>query len=314
VLTRKLLRHAQDAATAREVLGVLAGIPSTPADPLLAQRLAARESIEAGAGLPRETLFGLRGIYHPEVPASRIRVLAAVTPGTLHRDGPLTALYKDALLDSSTVSGRRDHLATLPAHVQAAAGTLPLIAAHVALVLDLSGSAASSGERAYHPAALGLALTRILESRVSRVSIHQVGGSAAVDRHEDGQAGLPPHAVPLPQGATDLATALVAAAREEPQVLLVITDGYENVRPGDAAQVAAGLQRLGRDIAIYQIVPLFAAGERLTQRRLGAPIQTIPVTDEHDVCELLARILLTTRESVSPQEEHEILQDLLVAR
>jgi hypothetical protein len=319
VLTRKLLRHARDTATAREVLCVLAGIPSTPTNPLLAQRLAVRENIDAGAGLPRETLFGLRGIYHPEVPASRIRVLSAVTQDSVRHDGPLTALYKDALLKCGTGSESRDQLATLPAHLQAAVSTLPLIDAHVALVLDLSASAASSGERAYHPAALGLALARILESRVSHVSIHQVGGSVAEraqGRHEDGGADYLVHAVPLPQGVTDLATALLAAAREEPQVMLVITDGYENARPGDAAQVAAGLQQLGHDITIYQIVPLFVAGEHLTQRRLGAPIQTIPVTAEDDVRELLARILLRTREAepVSPQEELMLLQDLLVAR
>jgi len=300
LLQRKLLRYARDAALAREVLCFLAGVTAAPHDPLLVRRVAARKSIEEGAGLPRETLFGLRGVYHPDVPASRVRVLSAITQGAERHDGPLTALYKDALLEGGTP----ERLAALPAHVQAAVGALPMVDAHVAIVLDMSGSAASSGERAYHPAALGLALARILESRVRRVSVHQVGGSVGTEGHD----------LPSPQGATDLASALLTAAREAPQVALVITDGYENVRPGDAAQVAEGLRRLGHDIPIYQVVPLFAAGERLAQRRLGAPIQTLVTMHEGDVRELLARIALAAHGSLPPEEVAALARELVVVR
>jgi hypothetical protein len=77
----------------------------------------------------------------------------------------------------------------------------------VAVVLDLSGSAVSSGERLYHPAALGLALVGLLEQCVEQVTVFQVGGSVPLDGRR----------LPRPQGPTDLATAVVQAARTAPE-------------------------------------------------------------------------------------------------
>ena len=62
---------------------------------------------------------------------------------------------------------------------------------------------------------------------------------------------------------------MLAAAREHPEAILVCTDGYENVRQGDTAAVVEGLRQLGLSLPIFQVVPLFAAGEDLTRRRLS---------------------------------------------
>ena len=67
-----------------------------------------------------------------------------------------------------------------------------------------------------------------------------VGGS-----RDDGSDIVSQDIGPAPQGVTDLAQALLVVARKEPQVTLLITDGYENLRPGDAAFVAEGLRRAG---------------------------------------------------------------------
>ena len=88
--------------------------------------------------------------------------------------------------------------AQLPAHLQAAVGGLPTVDAHVAIVLDLSASAAASGERAYHPAALGLALARMLSAVVARVTLHVVGGS-----RDDGSDSVGQDIAPAPQGVTE---------------------------------------------------------------------------------------------------------------
>jgi hypothetical protein len=164
----------------------------------------------------------------------------------------------------------------------ATAAGLPAVDATVAVVLDLSGSAASSGERANHPAALGLALTALLRDRVRAVRLYQVGGSRLLNGS----------AVALPSGETDLATAVLAAARENPEAIVVCTDGYENVRQGDTAAVVEGLRRLGLSYPIFQIVPLFAAGEDLTRRGLGESIPVLAVEHEQEIGELLARVLL----------------------
>lgn len=314
-LQRELLRYAWggDTARAREVLCFLAGVPFKPTDPALAKRVAAREDLDQGEGLPLATLLGLRGIYHKSVPVGKIRHLAAVPQVAQDGqpvDGPLTALYKTIFLDIATTPatmestythGDSDH--NLTELVSRTVASLPVIEGRLAIVLDLSASMLSSGERLYHPASLALALTRLLQDRVRDVALYQVGGVAA------GRDGLS-----MPQGATDIASVLLTATREQPQVILVISDGYENVRQGDVEQVVQGLRRLGMATPIYQVVPLFTAAEKLSRRRLGAALPVIPLAHEDGVRELLAYTLLAAAGNVVSRQEIEQLQNMLFVR
>jgi hypothetical protein len=313
-LQRELLRYAWhgDTARAREVLCFLAGVPFKPTDPALAKRVAAREDLERGEGLPLATLLGLRGIYHKKVSVSKVRHLAAVPQVAQDgqpADGPLTALYKtvfeqiaatEVAQSTRTMAGSEHDLAEL---VTQAVAAIPVIEGRLAIVLDLSASMISSGERLYHPASLALALTRLLQDRVRDVTLHQVGGTAA------GQDGLA-----MPQGTTDIASVLLTAAQQEPQVILVISDGYENVRQGDVEQVAQGLRRLGMTMPIYQVVPLFTAAERLSRRHLGAALPVIPLAHEDGVRELLAYTLLAAAGDIVSRQEIEQLQHMLLVR
>ena len=99
LLTRALLRGAPDPVRLREALCFLAGVPVEAQDSLLQKRIAARANVDAGQGLPRETLYGLRGVDHRELPRARVRTLAAISTANGRQDGPLTALYKAALLE-----------------------------------------------------------------------------------------------------------------------------------------------------------------------------------------------------------------------
>jgi hypothetical protein len=153
------------------------------------------------------------------------------------------------------------------------------------IVLDLSGSSASSGERLFHPAALALALAGLLERHVHELNVFQVGGTVALNGGE----------LPHPKGATDLATAIIEAARYEPDAMLVVTDGYENARQGDAAQVIAGLRRLGLRTAILQVAPVIAAAEDLSRRRLSELVPVVAVEHETGAGELAARMLLAAQ-------------------
>jgi hypothetical protein len=297
---RTVLRHAKDPMAAREALRVLAGDVFEAVDPTLANRLAARRHLEQGAGLPRATLFGLRGTFHPNVPAGRVRCLSAAVAAedVVPRDGPLTTQFKQALKPMAEPPTRE----VVSERLAEAATVFPAIDATLGVVLDLSGSAASSGERADHPAALGLALTALLRDRVREVRLHQVGGSGRLN-------GL---MFARPEGATDLATAVLAAARERPEVILVFTDGYENVRQGDTAVVVEGLRRLELGLPVLQVVPLFAAGEDLTRRRLGEGIPVLTVRSEQEIGELLARVLLAHAPATLGHDDIRRLHHLLI--
>jgi hypothetical protein len=338
-LQREVLRYAWngDGARACEVLCFLTGVPFNPIHTALVKSLAARQNLDSGAGLPAETLQGLRGIFHRKTPLRKIRQLSAPVPTTVHPDGPMAALYKNAFTNLASLSqaaiaepehvdgpfaGLRKALASLLEHgkteakeiptvsldastiLAEAVASLPLIDRSVAIVLDLSASMVSSGERLNHPAALALALTRLLQERVHQVSLHQVGGTM----------GLAADNLPVPQGVTDVATAIIAAARTDAQIILVITDGYENVRQGDAALVVNGLHQLGRTVPIYEVVPQFTAAENLGLRLLGENIPVIPVAHEDGVQELLARILLASESEDISDEELHTLQQLLTVR
>jgi hypothetical protein len=95
----------------------------------------------------------------------------------------------------------------LPDHLAKAVALMPRLPGHLEIVLDLSSSMVSSGERLYHPLALTLALTRLLQTRVYAVGLHYVGEFRCRD-----SASFDGIHLPVPQGETDIATALLAAA------------------------------------------------------------------------------------------------------
>ncbi|WP_297167719.1 vWA domain-containing protein, partial [Thermogemmatispora sp.] len=298
-LRRELLHYAPNSAIARETLCFLAGVPFNPTDPTLAKRMAAREQLERGEGLPRETLFGLRGIYHRDVPASRIRALSPSAKRSERQDGPLTRLYREALIQGLP---SEQYTEKLWRGTEQAVASLPLVEGRLAVVLDLSASMASSGERAYHPIALALALVRLLQHRVTSVMLYQIGGSLLASEE----------LLPRPQGVTDLATALLEAARSQPQAILLITDGYENVRQGDAASILQGLRLLGLTMPVYQLIPAFSRSEHLEQRHLGSDFILLPVQHEQGIREVLARLFLDyAAESISLVEAEQVQQLLL---
>jgi len=192
------------------------------------------------------------------------------------------------------------------AELEAAAGLLGGLDAKLAVVLDLSASMVSSGERVQHPAALALALTRLLRRLFSSVSVFRVGGTG------EELAGFP---CPSPEGATDLASALLEAAREAPQMMVVLTDGYENVRQGDAAQVLRGLKLLERAPALMQAVTVFTPQEDISKRVLDG-VPALPVAHELDVVELVVRVALTSEPDQLDLESPAVrlLEELLCAQ
>jgi hypothetical protein len=318
-LHRVVLRFAADAEKAREVLCFLAGLgfdapeptrrpwivvpwlkkPEPTKfelrDPALRQSAAARRSLEAGEGMPRETLFGIRGTYHRQAPSKLVRRLSAPQPRQGRLDGALTAALKEVLTGGNGAVSFADVVAKTDT------GRTTTVDLSASVVLDLSGSAMSSGERLYHPAALGLALVGLLEQCVERVTVFQVGGSASLDDRR----------LPRPQGSTDLATAVLQAARTTPEAILVVTDGYENFRQGDVAQVVEGLRRLGLGTTVYQVVPVFTAAEDLSRRRLGESIPVVPVDHESTVGELTARLLLAKEPEELSSTTLRSVEDLL---
>src|SRR5207237_9577031 len=109
--------------------------------------------------------------------------------------------------------------------VDRAAAGLPQFAGRLALVLDTSASMAGYGDRLWCGIAQSQALRLALERCCPNLRLVAAGD----------------HADPLapPAGDTDLADALLTALDDDPDLVAVVSDGYENVRAGDLARVAA---------------------------------------------------------------------------
>jgi hypothetical protein len=154
-----VLRFAADTDKAREVLCFLAGLgfdgpePArkpwlvvpwlkkpektefTFADESLRQSAAARRSLEAGKGMPRETLFGIRGTYHKQAPNKLVRRLSAPRARSGRVDGSLTAAIKEVLTGANGVTSFADIVAKTETTRSRTVNVT------VSVVLDLSGSA-----------------------------------------------------------------------------------------------------------------------------------------------------------------------------
>ena len=267
------------------------------------------------------TVFYKEAFFEQEKSRASIAAPAPAMPEPVRREGPFAVLYEafahlftseatkqtsspghqnkgDDVQENKMLAAEQ----TLPDGLAASVALMPFIQGRLEIVLDLSSSMASSGERLYHPIALALALTRLLQERVQDVSLRYVGSSTPFNGAS----------LPLPQGGTDIATALLAAACHKPQAILIISDGYENMRQGDTACVVQGLRQLNGATPIYQVVPLFTLAENLTQRRFGDNIPVIPLAHEEDVRELLAYMLLASVDEDIPTEEMERLQQILL--
>ncbi len=269
------------------------------------------------------TIFYKEAFLEQEKSRAPVAVPAPIVSEPVRREGPFAVLYEafphlftpEAMGQTSPPGdqGKGDDVQenkmlapeqALPDHLAKAVALMPLLQGRLEIVLDLSSSMASSGERLYHPVALALALTRLLQERVQAVGLHYIGGSAPFDGT----------ALPLPQGETDVAMALLAAVSDKPQAILIISDGYENIHQGDAERMVRGLCQLDLAMPIYQVVPVFTLAENLAQRRFGDTIPVIPLAHEEGVRELLAYMLLASINKDVSIEEMRLLQQILCVR
>ena len=281
-LQRVALRFAADRDLARQTLAFLSGVEADLSHPELERARRARLSLADGQGLPRDTLMGLRGTYFPTAARSDVVKLSAVAEAR-RPQGALTRTLRAGLLNEVDL-GEGEALEQAEAASAALAGAPGRHDGRLAVVLDLSASMASSGERHQHPASLALALTRLLQRMFSGVSVHTVGGPEGIG----GGGAL----CPQPRGSSDLAMAMLDAARNRPEVVVLLTDGYENVRQGDAAQVMLGLELLGISPALIQGVTVFTPQEDISERQPVEGAPALPVAHEADVGELAVRASL----------------------
>jgi len=165
-----------------------------------------------------------------------------------------------------------DLSAALDQYVENVAKRLPRFDGSIGLVLDASASTLGYGEREYCCVAQSQALRLVLQKCVADLRVYPVGGS-----------GNPPP----PEGDTDLATALLDALEGEPDVVAVVSDGYENVHDGDLARVAASLPAAGVPTPVVFVHSKFTAKDDLDLRRPAPGLPELEFWHEDDFADVL---------------------------
>jgi hypothetical protein len=181
----------------------------------------------------------------------------------------------------------------LERYVERAARDLPRFHGRLTLVLDASASTRGYGEREYCCIAQSQALRLVLQRCCADLRVHTVGGT-----------GGPPR----PEGATDLATALLDALEEQPDVVAVVTDGYENLAEGDLARVAAALPAAGCDVPVIFCQSQFTHKDDLSMRQPAPRLPALSFWHEVDFAPLLRRLFASAAGKTGPEYLREHLR------
>lgn len=152
----------------------------------------------------------------------------------------------------------------------------------VAAVLDCSFSASGSGEKRRRPLALALAADRLLRAAASQYEAFWTSA---------GPKGF--MADPLlvtARGQTDLATPILAALASAPDLVVIVSDGWDN-SPPEGARHVLDLYRTMLDpdnrVSIVHVNPVFNAGD-YTLRRLSPLVPTVGLRDAEDLSTVLS--------------------------
>lgn len=220
--------------------------------------LQSRKNLEKGKGLPYKVLRGLAATFHPKTESSQVRRLAG--KNKVKREYIVGGELVDANSTNLVDRIRKQYLEAakdewVDQKILAEASRLPHWDARVALILDTSYSMLGFGARMHNNLSIATAIAQVLEKRTSNMKILQVGNKQAT-------------AFPQAQGVTSLAEGVLEAMTYQPEAVLVISDGYENVEQGDTEMVLQGLKNLGINTPFVHILPAFTVREAYEHRQL----------------------------------------------
>jgi hypothetical protein len=146
----------------------------------------------------------------------------------------------------------------------------------VAAILDRSYSSSGSSEKRRRPLAVAWAASRLLQAAANEYR-------AFWTPRIDDEAQLTAH------GQSDLATPLLDALDWGADLVVIVSDGFENDPPSGAAEVARVFRKRldpRRKTLIVHLNPVFDA-ENYAPRIIGAAIPTVGLRDAEDLLTML---------------------------
>lgn len=233
---RRLLKFASDADRAEIMLRYLYRL----SDEAMLRQLA-RAQHELTAGPQREAI---ENDTTTEADAEAMRPKTVTTTNRGEIAAALVHLYR---------GGPNAELqAAVADYARTAAEKMPRFGGDVAMVLDASASTRGYGDREYACISQSVAFKMVVERCVRHFTVIPVGGEDDLHR---------------PSGATDLASALLRALEVAPDVVAVVSDGYENTFGGDLDAMVKALPGAGVDTPVVFCHSQFTDKDDLLLRR-----------------------------------------------
>ncbi|MEW6349974.1 MAG: hypothetical protein AB1646_12985 [Thermodesulfobacteriota bacterium] len=265
------------------------------ATPLFAQYVEALSNPEKLLGLPYDIAIGLRNRLHKDVPKSTLIGSRATQEQmskkqrvklqrSAAREGVRVAmdLGSQGLVEiikygyEMGFSGEvRDAVA---ARVKSDAARCPLRPRHVAVVIDTSRSMYGKDDRKLHPISVALSIGLLMKETAERCDLFYTGD--VLDEF------------PIPTGDTDLAWAVLRAYKSEPELVLLITDGYENVTAGTLDHVVRALRKIGCQAPLVQFSPVLASEVGGDIRKVADSTYALAVGGPESIASMYAKFLL----------------------
>lgn len=285
IVRENILRYLNDSDMKKELIvlecvGFILGNEERLKVKLPRAFVEAKRELCKGVKLPFEILEGIRSRYHPKVESAQV---LAMTRENL-TDTQKIRLQAKAARDSVEVTfdpmqhdavqlyvyaykqGMTGEIkAALAEKAKKTAEGLPFVIGRAAVLIDASGSMRGSEERFMHPIAVSLALRDTLEAAGVDV-VTCCSGNAQADRF-----GLV-----HPGGDTSLAMELVNLLEKNPEVIFILSDGYENTPAGRVDEVLRTAENIGFSTPVIQISPVMSA-RSMAVKALSDKIAVLPV-------------------------------------
>ncbi|MGN7614388.1 VWA domain-containing protein, partial [Magnetococcales bacterium HHB-1] len=241
---------------------------------------AAKKDIYAGHSLPYEVLEGLRSTYHPDVPHETV---LSLTKQNLTR-GQRMNFQRKALKEGQSLEFNPEAYDPIKLYIYAfemgmtseikralkvkairIAKRYPLDLGRVGILVDASQSQSGGQRQQMRPFAVTLAVRDLLQVHAKESFVEVAGGL----RSEDDEDFY------YPWGETALAVPLVKLLKKEPEVIFILSDGYENAPAGRTGEVIHWLKQKNHPCKIYHLSSVMAA-EMGTVRALADGLMPIP--------------------------------------
>lgn len=241
------------------------------------------EGLAARHGIPRDEF--LAGIAAQMTAGEKLRLQSAAAGDEVELDvdlsrAPLTrlAVYVSSLAAEERARRESELREALAGSAARAYRRSPYRLGRVAAILDRSYSSSGTSEKRRRPLAVAMAASYLLRQAASEYRAFWTPGLA---KHDDLLAS--------PYGQTDLAGPLIAALRWKPELVVIVSDGYENAPPGAVCQVLRAFRTRipgGRDVSVVHLNPVFDA-EHFAPKTLGPDLPTVGIRDAEDLLTML---------------------------